>query len=311
MKDTLILYRDWWNVIQALTPEMQLKAFVSICQYAFDDKTPEDPIVSAITALMRSVIDRDSKKWIDIKEKRRIAGRKGGAPKGNINAKKQAKTNKTSKCLNKEEKTSKQDVNNEKSKSCEAKQANACFDPQNDTPKKQPNQAKQANGCFMESTAPQKDTTENKEEKTSKQAKQAVNGYIDKSIYNIVTDKSVTNISSSFSSSNARENENSNTYVDQIKADHTFWEGTAMSLRVPIDAIEDMLQEFVNEKLALGETHKSYQDFRKNFFAWLRIAISKQQHNQQKNDTKTQDRYAKRRGVDSAARSAEDYTEAI
>ena len=92
MKDTLILYRDWWGVIQTLTPEMQLKAFVSLCQYAFEGISPEDPTVSAVTALMRSVIDRDSKRWAEIKEKRSKAGRKGGAPKGNTNAKKQAET---------------------------------------------------------------------------------------------------------------------------------------------------------------------------------------------------------------------------
>lgn len=77
MKDTLIIYRDWWEVIKGLPTELQPTAFNAICEYAFEGKQPTDPMISAVTALMRSAIDRDKAKWEDVREKRRSAGRRG------------------------------------------------------------------------------------------------------------------------------------------------------------------------------------------------------------------------------------------
>lgn len=77
MKETLIIYRDWWEAIKGLPTDLQLDAFTSICEYAFEGKEPENPIISAVTTLMRSAIDRDTAKWNDVREKRREAGRKG------------------------------------------------------------------------------------------------------------------------------------------------------------------------------------------------------------------------------------------
>lgn len=66
MKETLIIYRDWWEAIRQLPPELQFKAFDSICEYAFEGKHPEDSIIGAVTALMRSAIDRDRAKYEEI-----------------------------------------------------------------------------------------------------------------------------------------------------------------------------------------------------------------------------------------------------
>lgn len=77
MKDTLIIYRDWWEAIKNLPPELQFEAFDAICAYAFEGKQPENPIISAVTALMRSAVDRDKTKWEDVREKRRQAGKRG------------------------------------------------------------------------------------------------------------------------------------------------------------------------------------------------------------------------------------------
>lgn len=70
MKETLIIYRDWWEAIRNLPPELRFKAFDSICEYAFEGKQPEDPILGAVTALMRSTIDRDRAKYEEICNKR-------------------------------------------------------------------------------------------------------------------------------------------------------------------------------------------------------------------------------------------------
>lgn len=52
---------------------MQLEAFSSICAYAFEGVKPTDPMTAAVTALMRSTIDRDNAKWETVREKRRAA----------------------------------------------------------------------------------------------------------------------------------------------------------------------------------------------------------------------------------------------
>lgn len=52
---------------------MQLEAYNSICAYAFEGVMPTDPMTAAVTALMRSAIDRDNEKWEKVREKRRAA----------------------------------------------------------------------------------------------------------------------------------------------------------------------------------------------------------------------------------------------
>lgn len=77
MKETLIIYRDWWEAIKSLPTNLQLEAWDAICAYAFEGKQTDNPLISAVTALMRSAVDRDKAKWEDVREKRREAGRKG------------------------------------------------------------------------------------------------------------------------------------------------------------------------------------------------------------------------------------------
>lgn len=77
MKDTLIVYRDWWEAIKSLPQEQQLATFHAICAYAFEGTAPDDPMVAAVTMLMRSAIDRNELKWNEIRKKRREAGRRG------------------------------------------------------------------------------------------------------------------------------------------------------------------------------------------------------------------------------------------
>lgn len=77
MKETLIIYRDWWEAINGLPTDLQLDAYRSICEYAFEGKEPENPIISAVTTLMRSAIDNARAKNETIREKRKRAGSKG------------------------------------------------------------------------------------------------------------------------------------------------------------------------------------------------------------------------------------------
>ena len=73
MKETLILYKDWWEAIKSIPTNMQLEAYNSICAYAFEGVQPTDPMIAAVTALMRSAIDRDKAKWESVCEKRRAS----------------------------------------------------------------------------------------------------------------------------------------------------------------------------------------------------------------------------------------------
>ena len=73
MKETLIIYKDWWEAIKGLPADLQLEAYHSICAYAFEGIVPTNPMIVAVTALMRSAIDRDNAKWEKVCEKRRAA----------------------------------------------------------------------------------------------------------------------------------------------------------------------------------------------------------------------------------------------
>lgn len=70
MKETLIIYRDWWEAIKSLPTNLRFEAFDAICSYAFEGKQPEDPIIAGVTALMRSTVDRDKAKYEEICNKR-------------------------------------------------------------------------------------------------------------------------------------------------------------------------------------------------------------------------------------------------
>lgn len=99
-KDTLIIYRDWWEAIKNLPPELRFDAFDAICAYAFEGKQPEDSIISAVTALMRSAIDRDKTKWEDVREKRRQAGRRGALKTNAMRWQQSEPNNETAKSAN-------------------------------------------------------------------------------------------------------------------------------------------------------------------------------------------------------------------
>ena len=150
MKDTLIFHKDWWDAIKHLPIEMQAEAFNSVCAYAFEGVRPTNATIAAVTSLMQSQIDEEKAKTEAIRQKRIAAAPKGGAPKGNQNARKQAKTSKNKQ---NDQMVDLVDFDSESTSEKQLKQANGCFaeiaETQEDAQvKTTTKQANQANGCF-------------------------------------------------------------------------------------------------------------------------------------------------------------------
>ena len=124
MKDTLIFHKDWWYAIKCLPVEMQAEAFNSVCAYAFEGVRPTNATIAAVTSLMQSQIDEEKAKTEAIRQKRIAAARKGGAPKGNQNARKQAKTSKNKQ---NDQMVDLVDFDSESTSEKQLKQANGCF----------------------------------------------------------------------------------------------------------------------------------------------------------------------------------------
>lgn len=269
MKDTLILYRDWWDVIRSLPEERQLEVFTAICSYAFDNVTPKDPVILAVTALMRVAIDRDNTKWEEVRKKRAEAGRIGGLkPKANASTLKQKKQ----------------------------MQANA-YNEENQFAKNACVKANEANACNEENSEYQCDTARRKKAKKQMQANQAVN------VYN--------NISSFTLNTRTRED-----FYKDLQASEMFWEESAMALHCTIERLKLLLPDFHSEIKATEVTHNDFSDYRRHFFAWARKALNFEKSTDNKNNIKIQnngqppqDKYSKRRGADSSARSTDDYSE--
>lgn len=100
----------------------------------------------------------------------------------------------------------------------------------------------------------------------------------------------------------AREAKGIEAMKEELKADRIFWENAAASQHATVEALEGLLGEFVSEQIALSRNHESYEDFRRHFYSWAKIAISKQQKPKDY-DTKQSDRFSERRGTEPSAKS--------
>lgn len=85
-RDGFIFYRSFYDAVKDLDAE-EFKASVSaICEYALNDEIKEETALSrVILALVKPQIDKNKERYIN--------GCKGGAPKGNSNAKKTTENN--------------------------------------------------------------------------------------------------------------------------------------------------------------------------------------------------------------------------
>lgn len=109
-KKSFVMYTEYKEYFGLLSEVEQGQLLMAIFAYVDNGELPNfaGALQMAFT-FIKNQIDKDAEKWADTIEKRKEAGKMGGAPKGNSNASKQAK------------------------------QANGCFDNQ-----KQAKQAKQA-----------------------------------------------------------------------------------------------------------------------------------------------------------------------
>ena len=94
------IYMDWEEQLSELTDEERGQIFSAIFEYKRTGVVPKLPrILSLVFSFIRQQLDRDAEKYEQKVLNRSEAGKKGGAPKGNNNAKKSEneskKTNKT------------------------------------------------------------------------------------------------------------------------------------------------------------------------------------------------------------------------
>ena len=92
-KKSFILYLDRKKEINLLTNEQCGILFKAIFDYVETGIAPEisDLAVRILLSFLITQIDDNATKWEEAKKKRSEAGKRGGAPKGNQNASKQAK----------------------------------------------------------------------------------------------------------------------------------------------------------------------------------------------------------------------------
>lgn len=81
-----IFYRSFYDALKMSTPKVRLEVMDAICRYSFEGDVPQmSGTANALFILIKPLLDAN--------EKRSVDGKKGGAPRGNKNAKKQAEVN--------------------------------------------------------------------------------------------------------------------------------------------------------------------------------------------------------------------------
>lgn len=89
-KESFVFYKSFYEAINKLPEEYQLELMKVIMIYNFEEELPKmSPVVEAMFTLIKANIDKASQRYEASVEN----GKKGGAPKGNDNAKKQPRNN--------------------------------------------------------------------------------------------------------------------------------------------------------------------------------------------------------------------------
>ena len=71
-RETFVFYKDWLNVIRDLPSEVQLEVYQAIAEYAIYGNLIElKPLAKVAFGFVKQTIDRDTQKYISIKEKRK------------------------------------------------------------------------------------------------------------------------------------------------------------------------------------------------------------------------------------------------
>lgn len=119
MRDTFIFYRSFKESMSDLSDKDKLIMYEAISDYSLDLKEPKlTGFPKALFSLIRPILDANTQRWKN--------GRKGGAPIGNLNAKKQPKNNQktTEKQPNKDKDVNKDKEYNIKNVNIEDKSSN-------------------------------------------------------------------------------------------------------------------------------------------------------------------------------------------
>ena len=74
-RQTFVFHASWYEMLAEMPDELRAPVTGAIIEYAFTGKVPDDPIIRAITALVRITIDRDKEKWNETRKKRSDAAR--------------------------------------------------------------------------------------------------------------------------------------------------------------------------------------------------------------------------------------------
>lgn len=87
---SFVVFFDWYNNTTKLDNAQFGKLFRAIFKYVESNVQPEfdDGVMEMAFNFIKNDIDRNQTKYMEIKQKRSEAGRKGGAPIGNNNASK-------------------------------------------------------------------------------------------------------------------------------------------------------------------------------------------------------------------------------
>ena len=103
-KDSGVIYKSFVDAVRELDSDIQLDAYNAYYAYMFDGEeyTGSNPVIKALLIMAKPYIDKANNRYEAAVEN----GKKGGAPKGNSNAKKQPENNQKT--------TRKQPENNQK-----------------------------------------------------------------------------------------------------------------------------------------------------------------------------------------------------
>lgn len=96
-KNTFIFNLDWVEILRAYPAEVRYEVYDAIIGYAQSGTLSElKPLAKMAFDFIKKEMDYNDDRYAQISASRSAAGKQGGAPAGNDNAKKQAKTSKTS-----------------------------------------------------------------------------------------------------------------------------------------------------------------------------------------------------------------------
>ena len=103
-KESFVLHISQYEAIKDLQDKDAGRLVKAIYQYAIDQTVKEDlsPVAKVVFTFIKTRMDEDRAHYEAVCEVRRNSGRKGGAPAGNQNARKQDQANQPNGCINKQ-----------------------------------------------------------------------------------------------------------------------------------------------------------------------------------------------------------------